>query len=492
MPSPSPIPSSPTPSINGSKPAGSDRWKLLSYSLSNTIPYSPFFHITSIIIAFLALVIIALWAAATAGFEPYTVFDTDFNRTDDKHWYTPLLPNSVIEGQKGKLCDPVIFNAGSTIQTNGMYKRMSYTIVEYKILGVLKEDGAPSYASVGYMGYRLDVCSVSSMSFIVDVRSGLVTATAHITCPTPWAVVLSTTYTLTSGVTETGAYKSAPYLGGLAIDLVYRVGKLFNNPLYAKENTMGTLNNGTGKWSRMSGDLNGRESSLPNSTLLTEPVFQIQSLKLSNPEDITSDTSSTTGQYNGVPPAIHLDMLVPLSNFVSAILSTIHSDLGILDQNIFLSETALHRFISETDDYVNTSISLGDYDLHYAHKMLHPASGTIIDPWVTNRTYSALTVANRTIATVYPSHITRSKGLASWLVSVVGLTFSIWGGLWQLYLLIVSYILSKRKNPTTIGVDVTPPSPSSNQAVASKESIPLLPSRQVGTSDNSLIRRDTL
>ncbi|WWC97793.1 hypothetical protein V866_004680 [Kwoniella sp. B9012] len=490
MPSPSPIPPS---LINGSKPARSDRWKPLSYSPSSTIPYSPFFHITSIIIAFLALVIISLWAAATAGFEPYTVFDTDFNRTDDKHWYTPLLPGSVIEGQKGKLCDPVIFNAGSTIQTNGMYKRLAYTIVEYDIHAGLKDDGAPAYTSVAYRGSRLDICVVSTTSFIVDVRSGLVTTTALITCPDPWPATLSTTYTLTPGVTDTGAYETAPWLGELAIDLAYRVGKLFDDPTYAKENTPGSVRNGTGKWSRMSGDLNWWGSSSPNSTLLTEPVLQIRSLLLSNPEDIASgDTSSISGESRGTPPVIYSDMIVPLSNFISALISTIHSDLGILANNVFLNETALHRLIRETDEYVNTSISLGDYDFYYAHMMLHPSSGTIIDPWVTNRTYSALTVADRAIATAYPCHITRSKGLASWLVSVVGLTFSIWGGLWQLYMLIVSYILSKRENSNFSSANFTSTSLTSKQVVASKENIPLLPLTQVSMSDNSLIRRDIL
>ncbi|WVW79159.1 hypothetical protein I302_101125 [Kwoniella bestiolae CBS 10118] len=488
----SPYPSSPTPSIRPSlsgtsKTARSDRFKLLSYNLSETIPYPPVFHITSVIVAFLALVIIALWAAATAGFEPYYVFDRDFNRTDDRHWYTPMLPNSVIERQRGKLCEPVIFNAGSTVQTNGMYRRLSYTIVRYNVPEDSEDPGAPAYSSVGYKGSMLGVCEVSQVSFIIDVRSTVVTFTAQVGCPTPWPAVLSTSYTFIPGVTHNGATRSPPFLNDLAMDLVYRVGKLFASPLYSKENTGGYKKiNGTGRWSRLGGDLAGCRPR--NGT----HWCSIDNMILSNPEEITmGDTSSYSGSNYGNDPVIDQDIVVPFSNFISAFLSTVNSDLGKVVDNVFLNETSLHQYIHDSDTFVNSTIQLGEYDLHSAQMML---SRTIIDPYISNRTYSALTVANRSIATAFPCHITRSKGLASWLVSVIGLTFSIWGGLWQLYMLLVSYILSKgdnqrpRSNPTVLNVTTNPGSPILGPAIASKENVPLLPITRVVTGNSDLNR----
>nr|XP_019047880.1 hypothetical protein I302_04500 [Kwoniella bestiolae CBS 10118]OCF26810.1 hypothetical protein I302_04500 [Kwoniella bestiolae CBS 10118] len=385
------------------------------------------------------MVIIAFWAAATVGFEPYTTFDSNFNRTDDHHWYTPLLPDSVVEGQKGKLCEPVIFNTGSTIQTNGIFRLLSYTITAYDMDGM---KNAPNHTVAEYKGSILSDCIVVSVTLTVRVRPGTVVTEAKIRCPPPWPALLSTSYSFDPGVSTSTVGESSAYfdvfwwLGNLGVDLAYRIGEVLEG----------------GNYTMLSADL------VNPITLRIKLEWRVHlsccvehsplTYLYSNFHTIVA-TSSASGDIFDTPPLIYTDLIIPMSNYISAFLGLIYSDLGILQNNIYVNQTSLQQLIHTNDTLVNSSI-LRDKDLYYANQMLDPENGYRIDPFE------------------------GGKNAAGWIVGVVGLTFSIWAGLWQLYMLVVSYFAGRKDERCKLA-----------------STGPMLPTRQ-GSTGSQLTRRGTL
>ncbi|WWC64259.1 uncharacterized protein I303_106869 [Kwoniella dejecticola CBS 10117] len=174
--------------VRSSHPAPiKSRWALLSYSLSSPLPYPPVFHILSILFGILALAIIALWAAATAGFETTTVFDTNYTRIDDRHWYTPLLPDSVVNGQSGELCDAAILNIGSTFRTNAITKIFPYTITAYGSGGIFEVDSTdtPNNTITEYRGSTLEDCVIAGVETIVKTGPSSIYMLARLALPAP-------------------------------------------------------------------------------------------------------------------------------------------------------------------------------------------------------------------------------------------------------------------------------------------------------------------
>ncbi|WWC64276.1 uncharacterized protein I303_106886 [Kwoniella dejecticola CBS 10117] len=446
-------------------------WQILSIGSSETIPYPPAFHITTIVLACIALILIALWAAATAGFESYTVFDTDFNRTDDKHWYTALLPDSVVQKQRGHLCDPVIFITGSTVQTNGIFKLLQYTITAYNIDGMRN---APNNTVAEYRGSKLSDCEVVAVGLTVRIRSGAVDIKARIRCPQPWPALLATSYSFDPGVSnalkgESTAYDEVFYwFDNLAIDLAYRIGEVFDSPMYTRNVT----DDARGKWSMISADLVAPTTLLSdtgkNYTIPTEPELTIISMILSNPEESTwNATSSATGVTFGKPLVVYSDLIIPLTNHVQAFISLIQSDLGVLHNNIYVDSTALSQLIRTNDTLVNDSI-LQENDLYYTREMLDPGIGYKIDLLSESNMTNFQVLPDRAIATTYLCHVTRPKNAAAWLVSVVGLTLSIWAGLWQAYMLIVAYFVGRYRD--SVPASPAPPVPSQRSDSGSNRS----------------------
>ncbi|WWC73321.1 uncharacterized protein I206_107288 [Kwoniella pini CBS 10737] len=64
------------------------------------------------------------------------------------------------------------------------------------------------------------------------------------------------------------------------------------------------------------------------------------------------------------------------------------------------------------------------------------------------------------------------KGTAACTVSILGLTFSIWSGIWATYMLVVSHISAKKNEARASKISII--SPERNYAQGQNESIPLL------------------
>ncbi|WWC64257.1 uncharacterized protein I303_106867 [Kwoniella dejecticola CBS 10117] len=445
------------PTILGIGQVQQSRWSLLSYNLTHPVPYPPFFHIISILLGVIALFIIAVWAGtstlspATVGFEPTTVFDTNFTRIDDPHWYTPFLPDRLVREQSGKLCDAAILNIGSTFQTNTPVKLLSYTIIGYDEDGWLSQ---PNNTVVAYKGSELSECEILAVEMAVKVVPSTVDINAKIRCPSPWPAFLKSSYSYSAGIpsqlphTQDAYRYVALWLGKLAWDVVYRLGMVLDRGNY--DDLQNEPANETRRWSMMHTYLinpNITMMGVLNYTLLTEPPVTLVSMTLSNPdEESWQSTVNETSNWGRKEPLIYKDLVVPYSNFVQAFISAISSDLGILKHNIYINKIS-ETTMRQEDPWVNQSI-LGiqdkkGWDLWYGKGVFQDAQSNTEDPGTINFSNFSV-IPDREVATSYLCHIKRQKSAAAWIVSVLGLTFSIWSGIWTTYMLIVSYLSEKK------------------------------------------------
>ncbi|WWC73323.1 uncharacterized protein I206_107290 [Kwoniella pini CBS 10737] len=407
------------------------KWQFLDYNQTQVVPYPPIFHLLSVILAFLAFAIIALWAAATVGYEPSTIFDTDINRTDDKHWFTTFIPRKIIESEKGKLCESAMFPTGSSLMTNAQFPSYTYTIIRYN------RDPLYRLAVAEYRGSNLSVCAIDTLKITVKMVSGVVGIAAEVQCPEPWPAQLYTSINL-----DPGEIWAKTNLQDLALDLLSRLKVIFDSGQYTNNTTKG-------KWTMLNlilrdMTLNALEED-PNHRLQTVPPLTLNAMRLSNAEDSTwNGTSSASGAYYGRPPEIYNDFVIPLTNFIQVFISSIYSDLGIREGNIYANLTTLNQLINAKDNVANTSI-LGPKDLINTKELL---SNIPINPY---SSYSDLSIIrnNASVATAYLCHVTKLKSPADWIDSVAGLTLSIWGGLWTTYMLVVSYLSSRKAERMT-------------------------------------------
>ena len=90
-----------------------------------------------------------MWLVALVGYDPTTVFQSNFNATQT-FWFDRFLPS--IAQTPGTLCDTQVFNAGDTIVTNR-------SLFDWDVQAVYQPNAAESGFS--YSGETLDHCDVT-------------------------------------------------------------------------------------------------------------------------------------------------------------------------------------------------------------------------------------------------------------------------------------------------------------------------------------------
>ncbi|WWD20959.1 hypothetical protein CI109_105437 [Kwoniella shandongensis] len=420
----------------------------LHYPLYNKVPFSLTFHILSMVLAFVTLVIVALWAAATAGFESVTVLDSNFNRADNEHWYTPFLPTAVIERQRGRLCDPAALAVGTTFTTTAPMSLLQYSVAGY------------STAVPEYRGTSLSGCQIWWVTIDVDSVRHTLSSEARLFCPYPWIATISTYYTYSILASDLGnptilapaALVASDDLDSLAFELISRSYALWlrgnNTTVEGQGGGVGPREDGTG-WDLSSALLRSPDFAEgpptvgpANVSYHGEPPFVLEYFLLSSPGK--NEIVAYSSQPSNTIDSFILNTYIPTSNFLIALLSAIRSDIGNSTSNIYTDSSVAARLLSTNDTWVNKTL----LNLEIEHSL--PYAQSVVDHWGEGGDWEGrFVVQNESgIMVGYLCHLTRGKGEASGIVAVLGLTLSIWGSFWTGYMLFVSHFAQQRDTRT--------------------------------------------
>ncbi|KAJ7088558.1 hypothetical protein C8R43DRAFT_964947 [Mycena crocata] len=413
----------------------------LEYTLTRPFP-GRFFTLVSYLGAIIVLVFLTTINMALTGYETITVFQSDYNVTQ-QHWYDQYLPSLVAE--PGTLCDSRVFNLGDAFTTN-------YTLFQYTIASVVRANAGDS--GISYKGNTLENCDVTSLYVHGDVNAYTIEYTAIITCRTnDFEITARTDFSVSS---LAGKYTQ---LLGVERSLKNRKDGTFNTT----RDSRGVVLNGVTILS--SQDVATRMFTLAQATNGTSPV--IVSLQADFPfcpaslgraatcavaapqfnisTSFVSYSNNTFHQYRaGQPltddnqPVINDVTYNVFSNLIQTMYAAVRIDLGNPSPNNFLLNTSV---IPDTIFATYSAIpGVFDTSEEYANLV-----GTKIDPDFNLTGLLPLTVPGPAqLDVVYLCRFQHRKAPAQAFIAVLVATLSMFGSGWGLYLTLATGFVKKR------------------------------------------------
>ncbi|KAJ3550649.1 hypothetical protein NMY22_g320 [Coprinellus aureogranulatus] len=139
----------------------------IKYPLKEEIASSVFNRV-AYIVGLLILVVLTIVNVAIVGYEPTTVFRSNFNDTQS-FWFHKFSPPP----KPGTLCEPRILNEGDYLFTN-------MSIFEWKIIAITQPSAGKS--SFAYNGTTLDSCDIDQINFHGELHTRTIQLAAYASC----------------------------------------------------------------------------------------------------------------------------------------------------------------------------------------------------------------------------------------------------------------------------------------------------------------------
>ncbi|TEB34781.1 hypothetical protein FA13DRAFT_1729438 [Coprinellus micaceus] len=390
-------------------------------------------------LGFSTIVILCLVNVALVGYEPTTLFQSNFNATQH-FWYHSFVP-SFASHQAGKKCDAHVFNVGDSLVTNA-------SIFEWRLDRV----GHPNAADSGfsYKGENLDNCDVVQVAIYGDIRTWSIETNLYIYCSPPgerfgegdWDIVglanfglsgLPARHTNFQRLAKSARQNSAiSVIGELlalaAIDIGSQVWAAYEASAFTGTvaySIVGDFEYCPPSWIR------SNTNSCTTTSKQPYPIsFSSVSLILANNTILPELTDASL-------PNISLDkaLEVPTINFVQLARAAALIDIGSKASNNLLTNL----------DFIDQIL----------YPELPPVSGTtaapsarsqLYDAWKTQTSplnsihYPSLAVSGpSTLQAVFICHFSKLKGIGSLIVSVLVATLSMFSSAWGLALILAAY-----------------------------------------------------
>ncbi|OCF32445.1 hypothetical protein I316_05871 [Kwoniella heveanensis BCC8398] len=383
------------------------------FNVTRPFPFRRAFHIWSLIFALATLVIISVWASATAGYESVTVLGQSFNTTDNDHWYSPFLVRS------SSLCEPAIFNPGSSFST-------SNSVFTWKMESDLNNHGTIN----GYKGTSLSRCDVSYIYIDIDLTRVTVTTQAIAMCTD----VEFPAQVRSEFVWSDDPNRASARLGWTSNNQLDTASHDAVDILFALGDLAGDL------WKRLRAIY--RASEQQGSIALGFSAVSAYSCAIAEDHDgcfqlhphyNVSDTFQLDSNLTVDHSPIDLELWqTPVDNFLLAYHSAIRYDLGSpMGSNIFSNATALSSQISSTDTTnanqtgILPALTGAETLIGYEALPLDPPKAAVID-------------------THFLCHVKQIKSPASFIVSVAGLSLSLFSSIWGAYILFMTLLIKRQ------------------------------------------------
>jgi hypothetical protein len=392
------------------------------------------------LLALIILALVALWSAATAGYETTQIFSPNWNLTDNDHWYSKFIP-----GPKGPLCQPAFINTGSTFRTtNGVFLWEMGKGFNVSSIPVNQNNATQvnfNATTLGqYSDSTLDHCDVSGVSIDMDLMRATVSVQIYVTCVDPkWPALLHTTEVFSMDqsalqddslwfnqiiIPDPAMNVSIPdSMNGLASDLWSRMKSVY----LRSGNLLPTI-----RGLRMTNANNcALVTGMDNKTICYDAP-----LKLAN----------NTGGFFLYPNLTiakaetdEVDWNVTTNNFVNAIFAAARYDFGAnMTTNLFVNDTARTQLISRSDaaQLDNSTYLMNTLD----------GAATFLDSPV---------IPDAKIARIKASYlcsIMKMKQIPAFVIAVIGFALAIFGVVFAAAVAII-----KKATGRDLGVSVPGP-----------------------------------
>ncbi|KAF6759926.1 hypothetical protein DFP72DRAFT_1063659 [Ephemerocybe angulata] len=150
------------------------RIPLLEYPITRPFD-SPWFSVVAYTVGLITIVILSVVNVALVGYDPVSVFRSDFNSTE-RYWFDKFTPSFASRSQPGKQCDAHVFNVGDSLITNS-------SLFDWKVEAVYKPNAGE--AGVSYRGSTLEMCDIVGLSVLTDLNTWTVDGEVMMYCGAP-------------------------------------------------------------------------------------------------------------------------------------------------------------------------------------------------------------------------------------------------------------------------------------------------------------------
>ncbi|KAF5342124.1 hypothetical protein D9611_001464 [Ephemerocybe angulata] len=150
------------------------RIPLLEYPITRPFD-SPWFSVVAYTVGLITIVILSVANVALVGYDPVSVFRSDFNSTE-RYWFDKLTPSFASRSQPGKQCDAHVFNVGDSLITNS-------SLFDWKVDAVYKPNAGE--AGFSYRGSTLEMCDIVGLSVLTDLNTWTMNGEVMMYCGAP-------------------------------------------------------------------------------------------------------------------------------------------------------------------------------------------------------------------------------------------------------------------------------------------------------------------
>ncbi|KAF5342438.1 hypothetical protein D9611_001508 [Ephemerocybe angulata] len=412
----------------------------LDYPLTRPFE-APWLSAVAYTLGFISIVILCILNVALVGYDPITVFRSDFNSIES-YWFDPLTPSFARRSQPGKQCEAHLFNVGDSLITNS-------SLFDWSVDAIFRANAGD--AGYSYKGDTMDNCDVIQVSVFGDLKTWTVEGEIFIYCnstnvDTGDSIELAAVAKF--GVSALAARmtnfqrlaKNAAQ--GSRMDTLANLLSLAGVDVGTQFYTAYLASNDTGVVSySIVADFEScppshAQGSACGAKLQQPPAVDVKlvSAVMNNNTLAPADALSTV-----TPASFKLDqsLLAPSLNFIHLAHAAARIDLGNMAPNNFLTN------LNMVDTVLIPEFPSG-LPGATTRSQLYDTWKSQINPQ-TNKNYATLTVPGpATLQTVFICHFSKLKSGGSLFVAVLVATLSMFSSAWGLFIIIASRIVKRR------------------------------------------------
>ncbi|WOO85924.1 uncharacterized protein LOC62_07G009410 [Vanrija pseudolonga] len=369
--------------------------------------------IASVIFSLFVLAIVGVWAAATEGYETVSRFSPNYNMTDNDHWFSKFIP-----GRTKGLCEPAFINPGDSFYTNNgifLWEMGQGFNVSGNLIGNNNTQVNFNGTAEQYADNKLDNCDVSGLSIDMDLFEASITVQIYATCIDPkWPALLRSknVYSIDDGRTVDPSYWFSGQIivperndstnlyvpiNDLAADLWHRQRAIYLISSQVAPRVRGMRIVSDNNCALQPQDRRGCFDSPVTWQNRSQGFFLYPNLTV---ENYSYDNQSWWD--------------VPINNFVQSVFAAARYDFGSnMTSNLFVNATARQALIAPIDPASTDNSSTLVNELSGAQSFL--SSGVFMPPAVGK------------VRASYMCLVRQMKAPANFVVSVLGLTFALFG-----------------------------------------------------------------
>ncbi|KAL1405317.1 hypothetical protein Q8F55_008944 [Vanrija albida] len=369
--------------------------------------------LASVIFSLFVLAIVAVWAAATEGYETVSRFSPNYNMTDNDHWFSKFIP-----GRTSGLCEPAFINPGDSFYTNNgifLWEMGQGFNVSGNLIGNNHTQVNFNGTAQQYADNKLDDCDVSGISVDMDLFEASITIQIYATCIDPeWPALLRSknTYSIDDGRMVDPSYW---FSGQIIVPE-----RNDSTSLYVPINDLAA-------------DLWRRQRAIYLISAQTTP--RVRSMRIVNDNNCAMQPQARRECFDApvtwqnrsqgffLYPNLTVENFsydnqswwdVPVNNFVQSVFAAARYDFGSnMTSNMFVNATARQALITPLDPASTDNSSTLVNELTGAQSFL--SSGVFLPPAVGK------------VRASYMCLVRQMKAPANFVVSVLGLTFALFG-----------------------------------------------------------------